>query len=260
LPGLNPTYGVIEWNGSSWSNVNYPLPADQVTALDCQNTHWCMAMAAPGQCIGCGGQPESVLWNGSSWTTSDVGTQTVPGTTEFGMSCSSTSQCMTTSDVDGPIMGSGTAATQQNVSYEWDGSAWNPVPWPDDEVSVASLSCPSMNLCYQVASPNDGTPGSGEGDVTFTWRGSGWTEDSTPLPGGLGTESLSCTSATFCMALGDPVSGGTTSPNGADVWNGYDWTATTFPSTGDDSFAAVSCVARYCLAAGYLSAVWNVVG
>lgn len=268
--GINAPLGtsdtaVIEWDGSSWSNTNFPLPLDEVSALDCVRGQWCMTVAGPNSPVAQSGRVVSALWNGSSWMTYKVGALTVPGTTPFSLSCPTTSLCMTTADVEGAIMDSSLQSTQQNVSYEWNGSAWNPVSWPDQAVTVDALSCPFANLCIQLAGPNDGTTGSGEGDVTFTWRGGGWVENATPpLPGSLSADALSCTSATFCLAFGLPPGAENSVPflpDSAVLWDGHSWSATTLPNSGGEPYlTGVSCVARYCMAVGTTATVWNVGG
>lgn len=83
-----------------------------------------------------------------------------------------------------------------------------------------------------------------------------WSLQTMPRPAGATSTSLasvSCTSSTFCMAVGSYVSGGVSSPLSAS-WNGTSWTLRTVPtvalSTGT-SLASVSCTSgTACVAVG----------
>jgi hypothetical protein len=93
-----------------------------------------------------------------------------------------------------------------------------------------------------------------------TWNGRTWTRISVPNPdGAYQLYDVSCTSSTFCMAVGtdDGYQGLATGQGAAAMsWNGKTWT-TLDPPTPDDfeiegmALTSVSCTsANYCLAAG----------
>ena len=80
--------------------------------------------------------------------------------------------------------------------------------------------------------------------------------------------SVSCVSATFCMAVGSYESGGTVTPGVVEQWNGHRWSAIYSISPGtDNQFNGVSCVSTtFCVAVGSydvdtdlltLVATWN---
>lgn len=240
-------YGASEWNGSTWRGMGFPDPGDQLTGLDCVTAQWCMAVIDPGQDIGNSGKVMSAIWNGQSWAIDSIGNLTVPGDTPFSLSCPTTTFCMTTSNLYGLLTDSSLSSTQQNVSYRWNGSTWSEVSWPTQAVAVNSLSCPTTTFCIQLATPNTGTPGAGDGDVQFTWNGSDWSEDATPLPGPISTYSLDCASTSLCMAVGGDTDGPPITPYGprpptVDVWDGWKWLTIQWPSTAPDAVLdAVSC-------------------
>jgi hypothetical protein len=260
--------GVAElWNGQNWSNTNFPGANASATGIDCVTTGWCMSILVPGSCVACGGQVSAALWNGSSWQLTPISGLTASGGNAFGLSCPSTSFCMTTTNLDGQNMDSGINPTQDNVSYVYDGAGWHQVPWSDQSVGVAALSCPSATSCVQMADANWGTPGYGGGEVTFLWNGSSWSEESSPVAGGLAFASISCTASTFCVGVGAPdvpaydSSGNyievqpSSYPNAAAaIWNGTTWVQTPTPSLGDQRFSGVSCTSDQCAAVGSTTA------
>jgi hypothetical protein len=253
-------YGVIAWNGRAWSDTGFPESEDQLSGLDCVNASWCMAVSDPGQDIGNGGQAQSVIWDGHTWTTQDIGALSVPGDTPFSLSCPTTTFCMTTTNTEGEIMDSALSATQDNVSYRWNGTTWTEVTWPAQSVSVWSLSCSSPTSCVQLASPNQGTSGYGQGDVAFTWNGNTWSERSAPLPGSIAAVAMSCNTSGICLAtgnqteVGDAV--GTSAPTVVDMWDGWQWQAVPWPSDAADAIlSGVSCTnSSICAVAGPVAA------
>lgn len=203
----------------------------------------------------------AALWNGSAWQLTPISGLTSPGGgPSFSLSCASTTFCMTTTNLDGEIMDSAIQATQDNVSYVFDGSGWHQVTWSNQAVSVGALSCPTDTSCVQMADPNYGTAGYGGGEVTFLWNGSSWSEDSNPVADGLTFASISCAARTLCVGVGSPATpayddggnyvGPPASSDGAAVWTGATWDPTPTPSPGDQELSGVSCTSNRCSAVG----------
>ncbi len=254
---------VVFWNGTSWTDTNFPNHLDQISGLNCPATNWCVAIDVPGQDVASGGLVSAAVWNGTAWSITPISGLSAPGTTQFAVSCASTNFCMATADLDGVQMGSADQPTQQNVSYAWDGSQWHEVAWPTSSVAVGPISCPSSTLCVQLATPNASTPRYGRGDVEFLWNGGVWKESAMPLPDTLLATSLSCVSVAFCVAVGSPWAASPTSVGGtpssvqatSDVRTDSTWGPTLWVANDpNESLAGVSCIAQTCMAVGTVTA------
>jgi hypothetical protein len=93
--------------------------------------------------------------------------------------------------------------------------------------------------------------------LIYSWNGSTWKTLKPATPKGvsaLGLDSVSCTSAKSCVAVGN---GGGKPGDVAEVWNGTTWKATrpiAWPKgAANPQVTGVSCVtASYCVAVGYI--------
>ena len=95
-------------------------------------------------------------------------------------------------------------------------------------VELNSVSCISATNCMAVG---DDENAAGTADVTLAaqWNGTTWTSVATPSPATFSALfSVSCTSATFCSAVGasSPTATGVVSPV-AETWNGSTWSLQT---------------------------------
>lgn len=187
-----------------------------------------------------------------TWT---VDTTISPAVGVAAVACSSGVLCTAVGDAKtGPDL----------VSQRWDGATWiaqrmpSPPPHALAAYSLDALSCPAANDCTAVGGDNTYA-------LIFAWRwnGSRWTYQRLPRPNGnnenLELSGLSCTSASFCMAVGDRYVN-TEQRTVAESWNGKRWavlhtrTPTAFATSGA-SLDSVSCVSRgACIAVGQ---AWN---
>jgi hypothetical protein len=170
------------------------------------------------------------------------------------------------------------AAGQVTLAEGWDGSTWtvqstpNPAGGSDD--TLTGVSCGAASACLTV-----GAYFSGHGDspLAETWNGTSWTLQSVPLPAGaLGgvLNSVSCTSATACTAVGYYANSGNANVTLAESWNGTSFAVQKFsppPHATTSTLGAVSCdpaPATSCEALGWdfpsgreiaktLAEVWN---
>jgi hypothetical protein len=145
-----------------------------------------------------------------------------------------------------------------------------PGPSGPSNAAVASVSCPSPALCMAV-----GTSDFGFNHIrtqlvgpiaTFAerWDGSSWTVLPTPAAGTSPMlASLSCPSATFCVAVGSTHTQGRQSLEGifsnrssrglVEVWDGSTWSVRPTPlgAVRGSALSGVSCVSRrFCIAVG----------
>jgi hypothetical protein len=137
----------------------------------------------------------------------------------------------------------------------WTGTRWTIIP---SAGPVSSVSCVAPSYCQAV-----GVAQSGRRPVAALWDGRGWQAE--PMPGPVpGSQDLtmagvSCTSATFCVAVGDYIRGAGARPSRrfrdrtlAEVWNGSRWRIVRTPNPARQSrFGGVSCTSpAACTAVG----------
>ncbi len=120
--------------------------------------------------------------------------------------------------------------------------------------ALSGVSCVSSSYCVAVGSAgHSANPGPDTVPLAMIWNGTQLRETAVPLPKGwpLGQlDSVSCVSASYCVAVGGYGSGGSGGPL-AETWNGRAWTATELPWPARKDYvgiAAVSCaVAGSCV-------------
>lgn len=173
------------------------------------------------------------------------------------VSCASTTWCMAVGYFSD---GSGYSKA---LAERWDGVAWSRLPTPDLphppgtaplDVSPTDVSCFSENSCMAVGYTWSGW--SGYAPLAEVWDGSTWSVTAVPASSTGTFEGVSCTSATFCAAVGrQRAQGATSNQTLAAVWDGSSWVITPTVDKGYDSdLLAVSCVsATTCVAIGRYS-------
>lgn len=131
--------------------------------------------------------------------------------------------------------------------------------------SLSSVSCPAANDCMAVGwflGQIPGTSAFQNFTLAETWNGSTWTVLPSPSPrlpgGGALLNSVSCTSTTSCMAVGQTQvfhepGGFTILHPFAESWNGTSWSVVATPTLTNTgaSLNGVSCTgASNCMAVG----------
>ena len=119
------------------------------------------------------------------------------------------------------------------------------------------VSCVSSKNCVAVGTDQNAYDGRG-GPLTQTWNGKTWKTSPMKLPkGAIAGQlfSVSCASATACVAVGLYLNGSDTGVPLAETWNGKGWAPSTLVtprgSTGVE-LNGVSCAgAKRCVAVGY---------
>jgi alpha-tubulin suppressor-like RCC1 family protein/sugar lactone lactonase YvrE len=176
-----------------------------------------------------------------------------------GISCASSTACMTVGEGD-PRSFEGDAA----LAESWNGKEWTaqsiPAPSGTKQLTLYEVSCSSSSECMAV-----GFATNAEGarlPYSALWKGgTTWTVQSVPLPEGIARADLlgvSCLSASFCMAVGRTFNAKGVYSAFSERWNGSSWSAGPAPSGsvpyGSEwkSFETVSCAsASACMAAGF---------
>ncbi len=233
------------------AGLTYPL-AGNLEGVSCPAVNTCVAFGF--QTLANGQENQSVeTWDGMSWS---VRNTTGVDFDNNGVSCVSAAFCM--------LVGPDYAAS-------WNGSTvtrlTTPIPSSADGQSIAgsslqSVSCASADACVAVGwlSSDSAIDEEGWEDVPYAevWNGATWTPDVAPLPpappegqGYYGSEfdSVSCPSATFCVAVG--TANGTAQTSIIDTWNGSTWSVVPLPASdvqqlylyGISCSSSTSCVA-----------------
>jgi hypothetical protein len=230
------------WNGTSWQ-ASRPERSDDLLGVSCTEVWRCVltgSYLSPSENVS--GLAET--WNGT--TAKQVSPRNVPGNLA-GVSCQGAGFCMS-SDLDS--------------GARWTGSRWITTPFGTGNFADR-MSCPSPRFCMGVSS--GGSAG------TEMWNGSDWR--GTPLQQPEGTTSfngafdVSCTSSTFCLAVGSYATDaeGDNNLTFIETWNGTRWKLDSIPAAVTNvALSAVSCANRTnCQVAGtagagqLAAAQWN---
>jgi hypothetical protein len=250
-----------------WQLQDPPNPAgslsDDFGSVSCTSATACTAV---GNFEASGSVFEPVVegWNGTSWTIESTPNPTVSYLS--GVSCTAAKACTAVGDYskNGKLV---------TLAERWNGTTWTVQSTPNVQHAtksyLISVSCTSGTACMAVgfyAKP-DGT------QLTFseTWNGTSWKLQTTPDPAGTTSsalESVSCTSASQCIAVGNYLTPSYTLLT--ESWNGTSWTiqpVTNVSGTTDGVLSGVSCSsATACMAVGgydqgsravALSEIWN---
>ncbi len=216
----------------TWSLQTTPNPAgatrSELLGVSCTSSNAC---AAVGLYKTSGSlQPHAFAegWGGTEWSL-----QTVPGPTEMeedelkGASCTSSSACTAVGEYWKKTGGG------LPLAERWSGTEWSVqptrTPTGGSNDSLKGVSCASAKACTAV-----GYYENSKGTwltLAEGWNGTEWSVQSTPSPaeGNSYLKSVSCTSATACIAVGnnpghypeDPI---------AERWNGTEWSAQSIPT------------------------------
>jgi hypothetical protein len=196
------------------------------------------------------------VFDGTSWAApaaeASFGRPAGPGLPDAAVSCPGTSFCL--------------AVSGDGVYVTWNGSAWSAAAGlPTGPASGRSaLSCASPALCLLADGSQNGTTGASMTKYAV-WGGQRW---STPRTlENISLSSVSCTSASFCMGVGQmttPHVNGISASDIASVWSGSSWSRPVDLGGAIGPLGDVSCrTASFCLlvggyhASGDEFATWN---
>ena len=159
-----------------------------------------------------------------------------------------------TTGAPGPSSTTTSTTTSGTAAPAWQPPPTVPAPVPGTG-SVGATSCPSATFCMAVGSV-EGGPG-GTNALLDAWDGTTWSVLPSPVVNG-GTwnslSSVSCPSATFCMAVGSLQ--GQSEGTGAlfEAWEGTAWSVLPSPDVNGgtwNSLNGVSCPSpTFCVAVG----------
>ncbi len=138
---------------------------------------------------------------------------------------------------------------------------WSIYPSPNQGTysnDLVSVSCTSSTDCVAVGYYQDSNLATAA-TLVETWNGTSWSVTSSPSPGSTSNflYGVSCTSSTYCVAVGEYAnqSGESgVSQSLIETWNGTAWSVTPSPNEGssDNFLNSVSCTSSTnCVAVGY---------
>ncbi len=234
----------------------------QLASVSCATASSCMAVgnaSVPVSTV-----PFSQMWSGGSWRTLAVMPRVLGGQLTS-VSCPRTATCVTV----GYQAFSNSALA---LSYQWNGTRWHALPPPAEPAQAAFSGVWCGNAASCIAVGGSGGPGYYPDEaLAELWNGTAWTRLKLVIPAGAthgDLSSISCSSATSCMAVGwyyTGYGGSLTSFPLAESWDGSSWTMLPAPA-GAEELASVSCPgASTCIADGLssdytaqgFSAEWN---
>jgi hypothetical protein len=193
-------------------------------------------------------------WDGHSWAFQGSGTQGSVGL--VGSACASPTDCWA---VGGQFVGK-LGNQSVGVIIHFDGKSWSPSLFPSPAgAAFNGVACPSAADCLVVG--NRQTSADAAHVMAEAWDGKSWKTMSAPSPKGAlwsVLESLTCSSATRCLALGD-ADNSTKGPGYffAEQFDGTSWSivadqdAAQFNMGNDSGLFEISCPSEDdCLAVG----------
>ena len=256
--GANLQTLIERWNGQSWTIVPSP---DMSTNLDnylygvsCLTGAICTTVGAYNN--GTHTQTLVEQLNGGVWSiVASSDTSAAQDNYLEAVSCTTASACTVTG-----AFSNGT--NTQTLIEQWNGSSWSiaaspSVPSNQGDI-LYGVSCSNASACVAVGDYFDGTH---DRSLIERWNGATWSLMSTPNAGTVEDdflESVSCTSASLCSAVGYQFNGAVNQTLIAQ-WNGISWTIVGSPNTStaqDNTLYGVSCTkdGSGCVAAGNYSA------
>ena len=194
-----------------------------------------------------------------SWTSMNLPMPFMTGSNAFqstGLSCATTTSCVMVGNLE--VFNSDSTASYLPIIYTWDGTTWSysspALPWSYDAnhsstggiADLLSVSCTSPTSCVAVGNYTAHSPGGRDSTLPLieTLSGTSWTPSYPGLPSDSPNPAsayvyapltqVSCTSASFCEAVGSYT---TTRPVQAIetvTFNGTSWTPSAIPAIPDD--------------------------
>ena len=233
-------------SGSEWSTQTTPNPTpkteNELSDVACPSSSVCLAAGSDEY----QGNGMLQVWEGSEWR---IANNTMNGSVSA-LACGSTSSCM--------IVGSnGSEATSWKAGQNFPGGSWSAspkalaVPEGASQLTLRDISCVSTTACTAVGSYYKSSEYKA---LVESWNGTSWSLQTVPNPpegsGQKAMLSISCSSSTSCVAVGEAASKPV-----AETWNGTSWTSAMAQNPSGATAAGlegVSCgSSTACTAVGY---------
>jgi hypothetical protein len=241
------------WGGKTWRVVEPPLPkntfSSSLDGVSCPTTASCTAVGDALNIKTGFIEPLIVTGTGTAWTdVANPGLSAGSGAMLDSVSCATAGSCLAVGE---NLTGSGLGRAEQ-----WTGTKWvtlaPPGPSNATEIGLDDVSCSGADSCTVV-----GFYGLGGDQLTLaeSWNGSRWKIAQTPGGSQAAFRSVSCTSATACVAVGESATATSAQAAFAASWNGKTWVATGAVAPAgrvSPELDGVSCTsAKACIAVGF---------
>jgi len=225
--GLGPLgFLAVVWNGAAWeaTSISGPTGVNSPTliALSCASQAFCMAIGSTSPHRG--GQPFADAWTGARWRMRPAAQPvSVRAGVLSGISCRTRAFCVAV----------GSKLNRRNrvvpLSERWNGSSWAvqsvTPPTGGSATRLSAVSCTSVKACTAVGSASVVRHVGrqlvvGVSAVAERWNGTTWAQRIADQSSGPALTGVSCTSSTFCLAVGSggPGSSPTASGPVAERW------------------------------------------
>jgi hypothetical protein len=257
---------VESWNGEAWIIVPSPnqgSTANLLSGVACTTATTCVAVGATVDQYGSPANPLIESWNGAVWTLSNApAPASATDASLDGISCPGPAECVAVGQTFDSFDGFADTA----LTEVWNGTSWNMVASPASTLTnnfLLGISCIDPASCTAV-----GGFFNGNGDVSpqdesliETLSGGVWSTIVSPNEPDVDNylQGVSCTSGTFCMAVGSTYFGNAFDKTLAETWSGTSWSVTPTPTPDvEDQLLGVSCTSpTFCMAVGSVIEEWN---
>lgn len=186
---------IQRWNGSTWSIIGAPNPANAtrsvLRAVACPASNACFAV---GDATVSGTQRTLIeRWNGTAWSLSAA--PSPAGTPVLrGVGCAGASMCFAVGTVAGTAL-----------VLRWNGTAWSqvaaPGPTGSSDTQLGGVNCITATNCFAVG--HSGTSPFSRHRLVEKWTGSAWSivgEAASEARSAI--EDVDCPGAANCIAVG----------------------------------------------------------
>jgi hypothetical protein len=240
-------------NGSAWSVDLTPTPGIDTTinGVSCTSSTSCTAVGYAASVAFGFFQTVVESWDGSTWSVVNSPDEGNGDSYLNAVSCPSATSCTAVG-----YYHTATSALERTLVETWNGSAWSLAVSPNEgttDNALNGVSCTSSTSCTAAGYEIDYKLLLAE-SLAESWNGSAWSLASTPNLGlyDNGLSDVSCTSSTFCMAVGGFVESGLEQTL-SETWDGTSWSVLASVNDGsrNNALSGVACTGpTSCVAVG----------
>ncbi len=244
---------IESWNGKKWTIVTSPDTAvsDILSGISCVASSACIAV---GRSLNASNTGSTLIesWNGKKWRIVTSPNHGKNGSILNAVSCAAVGSCTAVGEFYN------SSGDTLSLAESSNGGHWSIASSPNSSTSLNYLngvSCTSPTSCVAVGTYDDGAMAGWT--LTETWDGISWTVVPSADVGSDGQtntlQSVSCSSATSCTAVGSYTANNLGSQTLIESWDGMTWSVASSPNDGSNPnyLYGVSCTsATDCTAVG----------
>jgi hypothetical protein len=241
-----------------------------VSGVSCVSVRFCTAVGSIDDYSGPTAGTAAMGWDGRRWRIQptpdpDPANEALRASDGLAsVSCTSSKACVAVGAYIASSFspdGVHTVLVSMPLAERWNGVRWSLLPFPSlpsgaGAGTLSAVSCISSRVCMAAGRSDDFSSLS---LLAERWDGTRWLGESMPEPVGARyayLNGLSCTSDTFCIAVGSYFGAGPDQPF-AERWDGRTWSLARLARVAglvDTELESVSCTsARACVAVGQYS-------